>query len=78
MAEIAEDSSPRRARRRPVSRRENPQSSSTRVRPTSTTRQLPLLPLPSDAKRINEPRGYRVERSRKRPPQVERSRKRPR
>src|SRR5258706_11674990 len=42
---------PSRARRRSVSRGDRPQSSSTRVLPTSATRQLPLEPLPMEAKR---------------------------
>src|SRR5207244_13615631 len=43
---------PIRASRATVSRTPKPQSISTRVAPTSTSRPLPSLPLPSDAKRI--------------------------
>src|SRR5688572_9069870 len=44
-------SRPARARRRSVSVSVRPQSISTRVAPASATRQLPPLPLASDAKR---------------------------
>src|SRR5688572_8194977 len=44
---------PRRARRFSASRGARPQSIRTRVVPTSATRQLPLLPLPSEANRIS-------------------------
>src|SRR5687767_3979551 len=57
IASMSEGCRPRRARRRSVSRRLRPQSTSTRVPEaasrTSTTRQLPLLPLASEAKRSN-------------------------
>src|SRR5712691_10105361 len=50
----SEGSRPTRARRDTVSRSEKPQSSMRHVRATSTTRALPWLPLPSEAKRITE------------------------
>src|SRR3989304_6448740 len=51
MPESAAGWRPMRARRRVVSRGEKPQSSSSRLAPASTTRPLPSLPLPSEAKR---------------------------
>src|SRR5262245_30510766 len=45
-------SRPRRPRRLAVSARPKPQSSRTRVVPDSTTRALPWLPLPREAKRM--------------------------
>src|SRR5437868_550265 len=53
MASMSAGSSPRRARRRSVSRRARPQSISTCVRSACATRQLPLEPLASEAKRSN-------------------------
>src|SRR5919197_2992681 len=50
-ASISAGSRPSRARRRSVSRRFKPQSISTRVRSACATRQLPPLPLASEAKR---------------------------
>src|SRR5438477_5762010 len=47
--------SPRRAMRATVSRMPNPQSTSTRVAPFSTTSPLPSLPLPREAKRTRAP-----------------------
>src|SRR4029077_5227606 len=43
---------PKRPRRRAVPRTPNPQSISIRVPPASTTRPLPSLPLPREAKRM--------------------------
>src|SRR5512132_884557 len=53
---IVSGATPRRASRATVSRTAKPQSMRTRVSPTSTTRPLPSLPLPSDAKRIGRSR----------------------
>src|SRR5438270_10962187 len=53
MASMSAGSRPRRARRRSVSRRFRPQSISTCVRSACATRQLPLEPLASEAKRSN-------------------------
>src|SRR5512146_807051 len=53
MPRIADGSSPRRARRRSVSRRLGPQSTSTQVPSASTASALPPLPLARDAKRSN-------------------------
>src|ERR1700694_4250627 len=49
---------PIRASRATVSRTPKPQSISTRVAPTSTSRPLPSLPLPSDAKRMPLSRAW--------------------
>src|SRR5438270_457968 len=53
IASMSAGSRPRRARRRSVSVRLRPQSMSTRVRSACATRQLPPLPLASEAKRSN-------------------------
>src|SRR5262245_40538432 len=53
MPVMASGATPRRSRRRSVSVSFRPQSTSTRLLPASATRQLPPLPLASDAKRSN-------------------------
>src|SRR5690349_5773234 len=56
MAVTLSGARPRRARRATVSRTRKPQSIRMRVSPTSTTRPLPSLPLPNEAKRTPAPR----------------------
>src|SRR5215212_5403200 len=53
MPMIVPGSTPRRSRRRSVSVRFKPQSMRIRLFPASATRQLPPLPLASEAKRSN-------------------------
>src|SRR5262245_39607070 len=53
---MSEGARPMRARRRSVPSTGNPQSTRMRVAPASTTRPLPALPLPSEAKRTPRPR----------------------
>src|SRR5450432_258168 len=54
MASRESGATPMRASRAAVSRTPNPQSIMMRVEPASTTSPLPSLPLPIEAKRIND------------------------